>query len=46
MTHTEFVAECLTRNISPDVAFESDEIREALRDRDYRRVCKILDEEF
>lgn len=46
MTMIEFIIECESRSILPDIALEVTELREALKDRDDPRVIRLLDTEF
>ena len=45
MTRMEFYAECTARTLFPlQVLVESEEIKQALRDRDDERVKELLDQ--
>ena len=46
MTRFEFLAECGKRLIDVGLALEHDGIRQALMDRDRKRVLYILDNEI
>lgn len=46
MTMTQFIALCAERTIDPELALESDAIRDAIRAKDWPAVIRILDNEF
>lgn len=46
MKRNEFVGECARRTIDPGVALENENILEALKKRDDKRVLWLLDNEF
>ena len=46
MTMNEFTMECIKRTIDPAIALDNATVRDALRSRDYQRVCDTLDAEF
>ena len=46
MTQNQFLAECLKRDIAPEVALEDDDLSRALAARDDDLVIAILDEDF
>ena len=46
MTRNEFASECTRRTIEPGIALENENICEALKERDDKRVLWVLDNEF
>lgn len=42
----EFIAECNKRLIFKSVAIENENIKQALRERDDKKVIELLDNEF
>jgi hypothetical protein len=46
MTHAQFIILCEKYLVEPSIALESEEIREALADRNDEEVERILKEEF
>jgi len=46
MSAIEFIVECSKRSISPDLALENEDIKQALLSRNDQEVKKILDNQF
>lgn len=46
MTMNQFVALCVERTIEPELALESESVRDAIRARDIELLISILDNEF
>ena len=46
MTRPEFIYECETRTIDPEIALENEHVRDALLQRDDEHVRNILDAQF
>ena len=46
MTRNDFAYECAQRTIAPEIALENENILEALKKRDDKRVLWLLDNEF
>ena len=46
MTQNQFAALCNQYGIHPSIALENDDLRQALKDRNDKRVIEILTNEF
>jgi len=46
MTKIEFLAICIANSIDPEIALDNENLTNALRQRDDKRVEKIIKEEF
>ena len=46
MTKIEFLAICIDNSIDPEIALDNENLTNALRQRDDKRVEKIIKEEF
>jgi len=46
MTKNEFIAICLENSIDPGIALDNENLSNALCNRDYKKVKKIIKEEF
>jgi hypothetical protein len=46
MTQNQFAALCIQYGIAPSIALENDQLREALKARDDKKVIEILTNEF
>ena len=46
MTHDQFIAACVAREIDPIIALENENVVDALSSRNDILVVEVLDEEF
>ena len=46
MTYKQFIYECTSRTIDPELAKDNEGVRRHLLEKNDRGVCKTLDEEF
>jgi len=45
MNYYDFIEECAARRVAPAVALENEEIKQALRDDDDKKVIELLESE-